>query len=137
MIACYDAEGRITNIYHDPVPEELLQHLTTIGTAFVSIDSLESASDLARNVYIVDGEPTIRPEFATAVAVNGLSIDVSNIPAGSTVVLLLDAGTPLEIRHALTVTAGTAAITLDEAGPVRLLVTPPWPYLESTYDFDL
>lgn len=137
MIACYDAEGRITNIYSDPVPEDMVAHLIKVGTPFVEIESEESASDVARFVYVIDEVPAIRPALQVRPQVNGLTVELADVMEGSTVAMILDAGTSYETRHAIDLVAAAASINLDEGGPVRIVITPPWPYLESVHDLDL
>lgn len=137
MIVCHDAEGRITNIYHDPVPDGMAEHLRQVGIPFVAFDSREKASDVARDWYVADGAVTPRPKADVRVSVDGMAIAIENLPAGTQAGIILDAGTPHETRHAVEVDGSAAAIALDEAGPVRLVVRPPWPYLETVHDIDL
>lgn len=136
MIACYDADGRIYNIYHDPIPDGMEQHLTETGIRWLAVRTSLSVVEISRLMYAVDGQLAPRPACPVVVAIDGLAVALTQIPAGATITLVLDAGDAMESRQDLDHQDGGVSFALDEAGPALVLVSSPWPYQEGRYVLD-
>lgn len=136
MIVCHDADGRLYNIYYDPIPDGLCEHLTEAGIGWIETASALSVVELSRQMYAIGGELLPRPACPAVLSVSGLSISLTDVPADATVILVLDPGDEFESRHPLSVDGGTVALDLDEPGPAHILVSSPWPIQEGRYDLD-
>ncbi len=136
MIACHDTDGRIVNIYHDPIPDGMAEHLTSSGIAHLVVDFTGGAVELSQNYWVSEGALCDRPPCPGAVTTTPTTIKVTGLPSGTAAILTLEPGTPLETSHALEEKAGSIEVDLDEQGPSRLTLSPPWPFMEAAYDLN-
>jgi hypothetical protein len=128
MIVCHDGEGRITNILFDPVPAAMREHLAAKGQAFIEHGGPETASELVAGFYVGGEAVVARPACPATVTVSGRTIELAEVPAGSTVSAEIEGETiPLV----------DTSIEMDEAGPVSIVITPPWPFLEARHALEI
>lgn len=128
MIACHDDSGRITNLLFDPVPDDLREHFRATGQSYVDFRSVLSASEIVTAHYVTDNHVRPRPPCPTVLAVEGRVIRLNRVKRGSVVIAEVEG-------QSIPVTGTT--IELDEAGPVTITVTSPWPYMEARYDLSI
>jgi hypothetical protein len=125
MIICHDADGRITSTL-SVYPPGHPQHLRDRGKSFIEVDATP------RNAYathwIDAGRLIERPDCPASVSVSGRVVILSDLPAGSTVEAEIEG-------HRIQVEDST--IEIDEAGPISVIITPPFPFLEARHDLEI
>lgn len=99
----------------------LRQMLASNGVDYAACDILDD--------YVVGGEIRPRPACPAVVSVSGRTISITAVPPGSMVEVAIE-GVSIHLDD-------DYRIELDEPGPVTVTVTPPWPYLEATYDLEI
>ena len=135
ILCCYDEAGRISNLIFEPIPAGFSNHYKKLGilhSLFENPDNLD-AVEVATLYHVVDGAVVPRPDNPAKVAQDGRALHFSDVPAGSVVTAVLDAGTPFERRE----TIEDDAVEFDEAGKLRITIAAPWPYLEGIYDVEV
>ncbi|MBN8241858.1 hypothetical protein JF546_02395 [Nitratireductor aquimarinus] len=165
MIVEYDEAGRIFHVISDPVPEGLAELMRENGQAFLDLPPaplpevqkrdpdtghllfdgdgepvIESPGlsfaecDLSTD-YVVDGEIVRRPSSGCGVSATGRVVILTGLPEGSALSILLD---PEDMSSMARVeAAGEFSFEVDEPGPVRICVTPPWPLLEEVFNVEI
>lgn len=135
MILCHDETGRIYLTYNDPIPDGLAQMLTENGTTFVWFkpETGMYGANLINAVYVEGGEVVDRPECAASVVMDGRIVRLDNVPEGSTVTAIIDAGTAFEHRETIT----DYHIEFDEPCNVKFAIIPPFPMKEGFYDVEV
>lgn len=149
MIVEYDDSGRIFHIVRDPVPRHMAGFLRGEGKTFLEVapvpwpeEPTEDADgnwsmqsngwdpvpcDLMRD-YVVDGELAPRPGCPATVAVDWRTVRIANVPSGARVTVVLDD---------VSIEVDDTEIEFDEPGAVRILIAPPWPYMEAVHDLEI
>lgn len=164
MIVEYDETGRIFHIV-SLVPEGLAELMRENGHTFLDLpptplpevqkrdpdtghllfDSdgepvLESPGlcfaecDISMD-YVVAGEIMRRPSCGCEVSATGRVITLTGLPEGSALAILLDPEGMSSVAHVEA--AGEFSFEVDEPGPVRICVTPPWPLLEEVFNVEI
>ncbi|OQM75603.1 hypothetical protein [Manganibacter manganicus] len=155
MIIEHDEQGRIFHIISDPVMPEVLeaylargalsfepkpgapiQARTMQGEAIVDEDGnpvmTNGSSILAKcdiqSDYIRDGQITPRPLCPATVVVSGRRITIKDAPKGSTFAAEIE-----DVEYPLDDTT----VELDEAGPLTIIINPPFPYMEARHDLEI
>ncbi|MGX7874457.1 hypothetical protein ACVDG5_018345 [Mesorhizobium sp. ORM6] len=137
MILCYDKDGQIYLTYNDPIPPGMDEFLQEQGMTFVH-HKPEKGTDIygaavTYHKYVVSGEVVDRPECTASAYVGGRTARLDNVPEGSTVTAIIDAGTPFEHRETIT----DFLIEFDEPCNVKFAVVPPFPMKEGFYDVQI
>lgn len=155
--------GRIFHVIGDPVHSEMEDFLKGAGKTFASFppvpwpqeherdpdtgeflfdgngDPLMSSNGMdfqecnIATDYFHEGEIKRRPDCGCSVSVDGSTVSIADLPEGSTVKVYLDPGDPADTGIDVPVVDGAASVTVDEAGPLRLYIRPPWPYLDENH----
>ncbi|WP_299937489.1 hypothetical protein [uncultured Nitratireductor sp.] len=165
MIVEYDETGRIFHVISDPVPEGLASVMLEHGKVFLDLPPtplpelqkrdpdtghllfdgdgepvLESPGlsfaecDLSTD-HVVDGEIVRRPSSGCEVSAAGRVVTLTGLPEGSVLAILLDPEDMSSVAHVEA--AGEFSFEVDEPGPVRICVTPPWPLLEEVFNVEV
>lgn len=135
MIVCYDGDGRITNVYNDPLPDGLSAYLSTQNVDHLEADT-QPVSVLFLNSFVQSGALVGRPMVDCEIKIDGNAVVLAPVPMGTDAKLIFDAATSLETEFSLTEQAGKIQFQLEEPSSLKLIVTPPWPYQEVQYDID-
>ncbi|SDA39051.1 hypothetical protein [Mesorhizobium qingshengii] len=125
MIIIHDEAGRVQQTL-SMYPKGHGKHLQETGVGFVVV--LAIPPDAYSAWRVVDGQLVPRPACEAEVSVAGRVISLADVPAGSTVTASID-GTIVQIED--------ASIEMDEAGPVTIRISPPWPIMEAVYDLEI
>lgn len=127
MLIGHSPTGQILMTVNDPVPEGMAQSMEGLGYLVFDHQGAFSASSISSS-YIHDGEIIARPNCPAGVVVNQRSITLSDLPSGSEVVVEIE-GEAVPVQSSI--------IELDEAGPLTIRITPPWPYMEACHEVTL
>lgn len=126
MIVEYDSDGRITHVIHDPVPEHMAGFLADQGHRFIDLPVGEPCDIFT--YYVVDGEVRRRPDYPATASVSGRKVTITGMADDVTAAVVIEGETiPLDATE----------FELDEAGPLTVVISPPWPYLEARHDLEI
>lgn len=125
MIIIHDETGRILQTI-SMYQKGHGKHLQEIGHRFIIV--LDIPPDAYEAWQVVDGKLEPRPPCEAKVTVAGRVISLADVPEGSTVTASID-GTAVPVED--------ASIELDEAGPVTITISPPWPFMEAVHDLEI
>ena len=136
MILCYDNFGRVNLTYNDPIPNGIDAVLMEHGISFVHHKPVNGdiyGARVAHDVYVMNGEVLPRPDFAIAVNVTDRIVSLAGVPDGSTVLAIIDPGTPFEHREII----NEYTIEFDEPSKVSFVINPPFPMKERSIDVEI
>jgi hypothetical protein len=135
MLCCHDDTGLITNMIFEPIPAGFDVHYDKLGLLYSMFDNPDELTGLqvSQLCHVVNGAVVTRPNSSATVAVNGRVVTIDDVQDGSTVHVLLNAGTPFEHRETIT----DYVLEFDEAGTLDICIVPPWPYLEVKYRVEI
>lgn len=137
MILCYDELGRIFLTYNDPIAKGLEKVLSDNGTSFIHYKPEDGTkiygSEVINLFYVVDGVVVPRPECPVSVSVKSQVVSLADVPVGSKVLLVMDAGTPFEMREEIK----EYTIEFDEHASIKFVVAAPFPYRVKVYDVEI
>lgn len=157
MIAIYGDDGRITSLvttYHKDTPAAYREQ----GIKFVEFSAKKTrtmvalldgknevrplkAAEISRRHYVDKGKLKLRPLCKTTAPAKvspNEEIEIKKVPEGATVAVILNWGERNAVRHELPADeGGRFAVSLDEPGRLRLIVTPTWPMMESVHDVEV
>ncbi|TPJ83833.1 hypothetical protein FJ422_16300 [Mesorhizobium sp. B2-6-3] len=125
MIIVHDKDGRIQETL-SMYQKGHGKHLTDIGKSFIVVPDIPL--DAYEAWRVVDGKLEPRPACEASVTIAGRVISLLNVPPGSTVTASI-AGIAVPVED--------ASIELDEAGPVTIRISPPWPIMEAVHDLEI
>ncbi|EKF17055.1 hypothetical protein [Nitratireductor pacificus] len=165
MIIEHDEAGRIIHVVSDPVPTGLAAMLRERGHKFLDLPPEPLPAQQTRDpetghlLFDADGEPVLaspgmrfaacdiltdhvvdgavvrRPSCGCSLDIAGCVVSLSDLPGSTTLTFLLD---PADWASAVQVEVeGVFSLEVDEAGPLRIRVAPPWPYIEETFDVEI
>lgn len=125
MLIEYDpATGRPQNVM-TAWPPDMPAHLRGQGRSCIVVPMPNAMQSM-----VVDGRLVPRPPCPVSVTVDGPDIVIADRPPGTVVMVEIEG-----VQFA--VPAGDGALAVDEPGPLRITITPPWPYLEAVHDLDV
>lgn len=121
-----DADGRAIQV-HSVFPEGMPAELDAAGVRYVLFER-----PTALECWFPDGIAQPRPRCPAEVEPRPGGITITGLPPETAVQIVIE-GETLAVRDG-EIVAGRLDIDIDEPGPVGLVITPPWPYLEARHD---
>jgi hypothetical protein len=124
----HDAEGRITATVNDPVPPEYLEMCDERGLAYVLCEGDVAPVTIYDDTMVRNGKLARRPSCPARIQIEGRRVTMSKVPRGSRCLVEIE-GTEMPLEE--------KSVEVDEPGPLRIVIRPPWPYREISHDLEI